>query len=104
MNLLKGMFADLRQTRFHNTVEFYSLFMLVWEMNRENLILRDKKRNRVAMALLKKLSTGVDELRDQLRRAWSSGAPRPPDPPHTRFMRPSWQMAQALRARPELSY
>jgi len=67
MNLLKGMFADLRQTRFHNTVEFYSLFMLVWEMNREDLVLRDKKRNRVAIALLKKLSTGVDQLRDQLR-------------------------------------
>ena len=55
MSLLKGMFADLRQTRFHNTVEFYSLFMLVWEMNKEALVLRDKKRNRIAIALLKKL-------------------------------------------------
>lgn len=68
VNLLKRMFPDLRQTRFHNTAEFYSLFMLVWEMSRDGFILHDKARNRVAVALLKKLSTGVDQLRDQLRK------------------------------------
>lgn len=68
VNLLKRMFPDLRQTRFHNTVEFYSLFMLVWEMSRDGFVLHDKARNRVAVALLKKLSTSVDQLRDQLRK------------------------------------
>ena len=63
------MLAELRQTRFHNTVEFYTLFMLVWEMDRENFVLQDKFRNRIALALLKKLSNGVDELREQLRKA-----------------------------------
>ena len=69
MNLVKRMFPNLKQTRFHNTVEFYSLFMLVWEMNQESFVLRDRRRNKVAFHLLRKLSTGVDELRLQLRKA-----------------------------------
>lgn len=69
INLIKRMFPDLRQTRFSNSVEFYSLFMLVWEMDREGYILRERRRNRVAFAFLRKLSNGVDELRDQLRHA-----------------------------------
>ena len=68
MNLLRRIFPDVRDTRFHNTAEFYSLFMLVWEMSREGFVLHDKGRNRVASAELKKLSTGVDTLRDQLRK------------------------------------
>jgi hypothetical protein len=67
MNLVKRMFSGLRQTRFHNTAEFYTLFMLVWEMQDEKFILTDKRRNRIAFELLRKLSTGVDELREQLR-------------------------------------
>jgi hypothetical protein len=69
MNLVKRMFPELKHTRFHNTVEFYTLFMLVWEMNQEGFVLRDKRRNKVAFEMLRKLSTGVDELRDQLRKA-----------------------------------
>jgi hypothetical protein len=69
LNLLKRMFPDIRPTRFHNTVEFYSLFMLIWQLNRENFVLQDKARNRVGFSLLSKLSKGVDDLRVQLRRA-----------------------------------
>jgi len=69
MNLIKRMFPNLKHTRFHNTVEFYTLFMLVWEMNQEGFVLRDHRRNKVAFEMLRKLSTGVDELRDQLRKA-----------------------------------
>lgn len=68
-NEMKRMFPDLKQTRFHNSVEYYSLFLLVWEMRSENFVLADRRRNRVAFELLRKLSTGVDELRDQLKRA-----------------------------------
>jgi hypothetical protein len=78
MNLLKRMFPDLRQTRFHNTAEFYSLFMLVWEMDREGFVLLDKRRNKVAFAILKKLSNGVDQLREQLRRAQPSKGTKQP--------------------------
>jgi hypothetical protein len=69
MNRIKKVFPDLRQTRFRNSAEFYSLFLLVWEMEREKLVLTEKKRNKIASELLRKLSTGVDELREQLRNA-----------------------------------
>jgi len=69
MHLLRRMFPNLRQTRFHNSAEFYTLFLLVWEMEREQFVLRESRRNKIAFELLRKLSTGVDVLREQLRRA-----------------------------------
>ncbi len=68
LNHLKRMFPELKQTRFHNSAEFYSLFLLVWEMNREGFVLKDAKRNKIANALLRKLSKGVDELREGIRK------------------------------------
>lgn len=69
LNSLKHMFPDLNQTRFRNTADFYSLFMMVWEMRDKGLVLRDRRRNIIAARLLRRLSDGVDQLRDQLRRA-----------------------------------
>jgi len=69
IRLVRRMFPELRQTRFHNSAEFYTLFLLVWEMDRDKFVLTDRGRNKVALAMLRKLSTGVDELRDQLRKA-----------------------------------
>jgi Protein of unknown function DUF262/HNH endonuclease len=69
MNLLRTMFPDLRQTRFRNSAEFFSLFLLVWAMNQERLVLRDKRRNRLAFRMLRDLSNGIDALRDQLKKA-----------------------------------
>lgn len=68
MNLLKKMFPELKQTRFRNSAEFYSLFLLVWEMDKEGFILSDRKRNKIAAILLRKLSKGVDELREGIRK------------------------------------
>lgn len=69
INRVRKMFPDLRQIRLHNSVEFYSLFMIIWEMNQAGFVLMERKRNRIAFELLARLSSGVDELRDQLRRA-----------------------------------
>lgn len=69
MRLIRRMFPELRQTRFRNSAEFYTLFLLVWQMDRDRFLLADRKRNRIAFELLKKLSTGVDLLREQLRKA-----------------------------------
>jgi len=63
LNLLKTMFPDLRSTRFRNIAEFYTLFMVVWEMHHQKLILTDRKRNMVAEKLLRRLSNGVDQVR-----------------------------------------
>jgi 5-methylcytosine-specific restriction endonuclease McrA len=69
LGLVKKMFPELAATRFTNIVEFYTLFLFIWEMDDGRLILNDKRRNAAAFELLRKLSTGVDELRQQLRRA-----------------------------------
>lgn len=69
INLVKRMFLSLKETRFHNTAEFYTLFLLVWEMDRDGFVLADKKRNRIALEMIRRLSTGVDKLRERLRRA-----------------------------------
>jgi hypothetical protein len=69
LNLLRRMFPELAKIRFRNSAEFYSLFLLVWEMEKAKLILTDRNRNQIAFDLLRRLSNGVDELRDQLRRA-----------------------------------
>lgn len=66
LNLLKKMFPDLKSTRFAYSAEFYSLFMMVHQLDKEKSILTDKKRNQQAQKLLGWLSNGVDELRGQI--------------------------------------
>lgn len=68
-NVTKRMFPDLRTTRFANAVDFYSLFLLVWEMDKEGFILNNAKRNRQAQTLLVWLSNGVGIVRQQVRKA-----------------------------------
>ena len=75
LGLVRKMFPALQQTRLRNSAEFYSLFLLVWEMDRDKLVLTDKRRNRIAFELLSNLAAGVDTLRDQLRRATPASTP-----------------------------
>ena len=76
-NLLRKMFPNIGQTRFRNIAEYYSLFLLVWEMRKSNFVLTDRKRNAAAFEMLKRLSKGVDELLVQFRQA-RPVRPRPP--------------------------
>lgn len=69
LNTFRSILPELRQTRFHKVADFYSLFMVVWEMREQKFVLTNRKRSRIAERLLRRLSTGVDELRDQLRNA-----------------------------------
>jgi len=69
LNIVKKMLPDLRSTRFSNSAEFYSLFMLVWEMDRDNFILNNANRNKQAQILLKWLSNGVDLVRNKISQA-----------------------------------
>lgn len=64
LNTLRKIFPNIHQTRFSNTVDFYTLFMLLWEFRDKGLILTDRRRNAIAERLLRKLSTGVDGLRE----------------------------------------
>lgn len=68
INLLGRMFPNLQYTRFHNISEFYSLFMVIYELQQQKLILRDRKRNRIAQGLLQKFSNGVDDVRERQKK------------------------------------
>lgn len=68
LNLVRRMFPGLPETRFANAVDFYSLFMFVWDLDRRGAILSDRSRNREAERLLVWLTLGVDKVREQQRR------------------------------------
>lgn len=76
LNNLRRIFSDIRQTRFHQIADFYSLFLLVWEMRDSKYVLSDRKRNRLAMRLLREFSVGVDSLREQLKKVQAQKAPQ----------------------------
>ena len=69
INLIKKVFPNLKWTRLAYSAEFYSLFMMIWEFEKEKMILTDPKRNRQAQKLLEWLSNGVDDLRGQISKA-----------------------------------
>lgn len=69
LNLIKSLFPEIAATRFAKVVDFYSLFMLIHEMDLHGDVLNDKKRNQQAQELLVWLSNGVDQVRQQARRA-----------------------------------
>lgn len=63
LNRIKKMFPNLYQTRFKQISDFYSLAVLIHKFETENLILTDKKRNKIAWDLLVAFSNGVDQAR-----------------------------------------
>jgi hypothetical protein len=63
LNRIKKCFPDLKQTRFHQLSDFYSLAVLIYKFENENLILTDKRRNNLAWDLLIAFSNGVDQTR-----------------------------------------
>jgi len=67
---LRRLFPELRSTRFKNMAEFYSLFMVIWELQfKQRMVVSGSQRLRTAEALLRRLSNGVDEVREQQRSA-----------------------------------
>jgi len=69
LGVLKQVLPDLGTTRFHKIADFYSLFMVLWELRQQRCVLSDRERNRAAAALLTSFSTSVDRLSDRLRKA-----------------------------------
>jgi hypothetical protein len=63
LKCVKRMFPDLAQTRFHQLSDFYTLVVLISKFDAQNLILTDRRRNKLAWGLLVSLSNGVDDLR-----------------------------------------
>lgn len=69
LNRVQIVFPNFGETRFRNTADFYSLFMCIWSLEAQGLILTDRKRNKEAQALLVRLDAGVAGVREKLRRA-----------------------------------
>lgn len=63
LNKVRNMFPELKQTRFHQLSDFYSLAVLIYKFDKENLILSDRRRNKLAWDLLVSFSNGVDQVR-----------------------------------------
>jgi len=68
INLVAKMFPDLATTRFKQTVDFYSLVVLVGNLQAEGAVLIDRHRNALAWDLLKAFSVEVDQVREQQRK------------------------------------
>lgn len=96
MNHVRKMFPDLYCTRFHNTSEFYSLFMTVYNLQQQKLVLTDSKRNRQAQSLLTRFSNGVDDVRERQKKL--KGA-RPDEMLYTRYLFAVQQSTDALTQR-----
>ena len=69
LNRITRMFPKLKQTRFRQIADFYTLAVLVARFENEGLILTDKKRNKLAWDLLVAFSIRIDDLRERQRRA-----------------------------------
>jgi|GEM_PF-378751 len=59
---IKTMFPKLKETRFRNLSDFYTLAVLIQKFEREGLVLSDSSRNELAWDILVMLSNGVDKL------------------------------------------
>jgi hypothetical protein len=69
LNRLARMFPRLRTTRFRQLTDFYSLVVLVAKLEAEGAILTDRRLNGLAWDLLAEFAMGVDQVRENQRRA-----------------------------------
>jgi hypothetical protein len=69
LNMVKKMFPRLHTTRLRQLTDFYSLTVLIAKFQKEGLILRDRKRVRLAWDILSAFASSVDEVREKQRKA-----------------------------------
>jgi hypothetical protein len=65
---LRTLLKNPRETRFHKLSDFYSLVIVLQQLNREKLVLHNATQNEQARQLLRGLSTGVDKLNEMSRK------------------------------------
>lgn len=69
LNRIRRMFPHLNTTRLRQVTDFYTLAILIGKFEQEELILTDRRRNRLAWDLLQAFVTQVDEVRELQRKA-----------------------------------
>jgi hypothetical protein len=67
--LIDAVLPDMRTTRFHNSVDFYTLSLLLHRYKEEGRAVsaHNSQRNKLAGALLRDFARGVDEVNEQIR-------------------------------------
>jgi 5-methylcytosine-specific restriction endonuclease McrA len=73
LNRVRRMFPNLRQCRFHQVSDFYSLVVLMAKFETEKMILTNRRRNGLAWDLLSTFSTGVELVREAQKKAKGVG-------------------------------
>lgn len=74
LNRVRKMFPKLRETRFHQVTDFYTLTFLISKFDDEGLILSDRGRNKLAWDILVIFSTEIDKMREKLKNAQNIGS------------------------------
>jgi hypothetical protein len=52
LHLIRRVFPELRPTRFAHAVDFYSLFLLIWDLDKKGCVLNNRPQNAQAQKLL----------------------------------------------------
>jgi hypothetical protein len=65
---LRALLKNPRETRFHKISDFYSLVVVLQQLNREKLVFHSAVQNEQARQMLRALSTGVDKLNEMKRK------------------------------------
>lgn len=78
--LVEAVLPDLKTTRLRNSVDFYTLALLLHRLKEEGKALsaHGSQRNALAGALLRDFARGVDEVNEQLRHGRGVGADQEP--------------------------
>lgn len=74
---LKYLFPSLYETRFHQISDFYSLFMVIWEMRQNHFVICNQKSKELANYFLVKLSNGIDEHLNNIKKGKSTIKTKP---------------------------
>jgi hypothetical protein len=74
VKLIMSVLPEIVSTRFTNVVDFYSLFMLIHEMDARGFIFNDAGRNAQASEILQRFTAEIDTVRGQLRMGESIAA------------------------------
>jgi len=64
LRIVRKVFPKLRTTRFRNLSEYYSLFMVLWQIGQEKVVFTDRRARVAAERLLIEFSRRVDETRE----------------------------------------
>lgn len=63
INKLKRMFPDIKTTRFIQLSDYYSLFLLIHKLIKDNFVVDNNKRNKIAKKLLNEFSKKIDDIK-----------------------------------------